>query len=291
MTEALSATTRSVRLPAAVALTASALLLGVGVPAQASATGNPATARSAAAPAAAAPAAPASSGYPAAPAATGSAATYTVRAGDTLNQIAAAHSVSLATVLSLNGLAVTSIIYPGDVLVLSGAAGAPAAPPVSGATAAAPETAPPVAAPPVPAPPAAARSGSTGTSAEFSVTTAASDVTEIPATSTNAAILASANAQLGAVQDCTVLGEQALRAAGISGVGDESPESLMKYATPVSNPQPGDFIYYADGGMGFSHNAVYIGNGQAIHSGWNGNQTVVNSVDIGSGPTYYRVNA
>ncbi len=121
---------------------------------------------------------------------------------------------------------------------------------------------------------------------------ASSGYSEIPATSTNAAILASANAQLGAgaIQDCTVLGEQALRAAGISGVGDESPESLMGYATQVSNPQPGDFIYYADGGLGFSHNAVYIGGGQAIHSGWNGNQTVIKSVDVGSGPVYYRVN-
>ncbi|GAB3252354.1 NlpC/P60 family protein [Arthrobacter pigmenti] len=119
---------------------------------------------------------------------------------------------------------------------------------------------------------------------------ASSGYTEIHASSTNAAILASAKAQVGAIQDCTVLGEQALKAAGVSGVGDESPESLMGYASPVSNPQPGDFIYYTDGGMGFSHNAVYIDGGKAIHSGWNGNQTVVKSVDVGSGPVYYRVN-
>lgn len=42
---------------------------------------------------------------------------------------------------------------------------------------------------------------------------------------------------------------------------------------------------------GISHNAVYLGDGQAIRSGWNGNQTVVFSVNVGSGPSYYRVNA
>ncbi|MHA7209971.1 NlpC/P60 family protein [Arthrobacter sp. MDT1-65] len=114
---------------------------------------------------------------------------------------------------------------------------------------------------------------------------------ESPASSTNAAILASAESQLGAGQDCTVLGEQALKAAGVGGVGDESPAGLMESATPVAVPHPGDFIYYEDGGAGVPHNAVYIGGGEAIHSGFNGGQTVVNSADIGSGPSYYRVNA
>ncbi|BAS07618.1 conserved hypothetical protein [Arthrobacter sp. Hiyo4] len=43
--------------------------------------------------------------------------------------------------------------------------------------------------------------------------------------------------------------------------------------------------------MGFSHNAVHLGDGQAVHSGWNGNQTVVDSVNVGSGPVSYRVNS
>ena len=38
-----------------------------------------------------------------------------------------------------------------------------------------------------------------------------------------------------------------------------------------------------------AHIAVYAGNGQAIHGGWNGNQTVVNSVNVGSGPVFIRV--
>lgn len=193
-------------------------------------------------------------------------------AGETLSQIGALHGISLDAILSLNGLHMASIIYPGDVITLSGAAGTPGSAP-----AAAPAPITPAAAPGMPYQPSALVPASTGG--------------QKPPSSLNRAILDAARAQMGAVQDCTVLGEVALRSAGIQGVGDESPESLMAYATPVSTPEPGDFIYYADGGMGFSHNAVYLGDGQAIHSGWNGNQTVVFSVNVGSGPSYYRVNA
>lgn len=203
---------------------------------------------------------------PAAPQAQASAA-HVVQPGDTLGRIAATYGVSLDSILSLNGLGYGSVIYVGDVIAYGGAA--PAAPLVS------------LSAPSVPA---------------ASVTTLASAVTPVAADTSalspaNQAILASAYAQLGAVQDCTVLGEVALRAAGVQGVGDESPASLMAFATPVSTPQPGDFVYYADGGMGFAHNAVYIGNGRAIHSGWNGSQTVIESVNVGSGPVFYRVMA
>lgn len=195
---------------------------------------------------------------------------YTVKQGDTLSNIATQHGLALSTLLSLNNLAMDSVIYPGDrisVLVASGNASVTAQLPAMTLT------------------------GSTESEVTSFITATGSDRAESAPSSANRAILAAAQAQLGAVQDCTVLGEVALRAAGIQGVGDESPESLMAYATPVSSPEPGDFIYYADGGMGFSHNAVYIGNGQAIHSGWNGNQTVIESVDVGSGPVYYRVNA
>ncbi len=271
--QALSAKARRIGLSAAVLTAVPALMLGAGVSAQASATSNDSAAANTAA---------ASTPFTVTPAAA-PASGYTVQSGDTIGGIAAKHAVSLDSVLSLNGLGMNSIIYPGDVIAISGADNAPAAPTANtsvGYLAAA--------AAPLPAP---AEAPAPNVSTGGSVTLASSNVTELPATSTNAAVLASANAQLGAVQDCTVLGEQALRAAGISGVGDESPASLMNYATPVSTPQPGDFIFYADGGMGFAHNAVYIGNGEAIHSGWNGNQTVVTSVNVGSGPSYYRVGA
>ena len=58
---------------------------------------------------------------------------YTVRAGDTVSAIAAKHAVSTSSVLTLNKLSGTSIIYPGQVLVVtagsgvSSSTGAPAA--------------------------------------------------------------------------------------------------------------------------------------------------------------------
>jgi len=53
---------------------------------------------------------------------------YTVIAGDTVSSIAAAHGLSTASVLALNGLGWKSLIFPGQVLSLGGSAAAPAAP-------------------------------------------------------------------------------------------------------------------------------------------------------------------
>ncbi|HET7414789.1 MAG TPA: LysM peptidoglycan-binding domain-containing protein [Arthrobacter sp.] len=249
---------------------ASALMLGLGAPAQAGATdsGSSATVSTT------------NSGVQAA-----GAATHTVQAGDTLGKIANEYGVSLNAVLSANGLDLSSIIYPGDTIQIPGASGSAAtAAPAAGAPTGAAASGPAVgAAATAPAPaPAAGDAGS-------SVTTVSSNVTEIPSSASNAAMLESAKSQLGAIQDCTALVEQALQAAGVSGVGDESVESLLQFASPVSNPQPGDIAYYADGGAGVAHIAIYIGDGKAIHSGWEGNQTVVESVDVGSGPVFYRV--
>ena len=58
---------------------------------------------------------------------------------------------------------------------------------------------------------------------------------------------------------------------------------------PPGQALPGDLIYYANGGMGVAHIAVYIGNGVAVHGGWNGNQTVTFSANVGSGPVFIRV--
>ena len=82
----------------------------------------------------------------------------------------------------------------------------------------------------------------------------------------------------------------ALKSAGIS--YHDWPAGYMSLGTTVSasEAQPGDLIYYADGGTGVAHIAVYAGNGQAVHGGWLGNQTVVNSADVGSGAVYIRVN-
>ena len=51
---------------------------------------------------------------------TSKSSTYTVKRGDTLSGIAARHGVSLSTLLNANGLKVSSPIYPGQQLKLSG---------------------------------------------------------------------------------------------------------------------------------------------------------------------------
>lgn len=56
---------------------------------------------------------------PAAPA-TAPAGSYTIKAGDTLSGIASRHGVKLANILAANRLSVTSIIYPGNKLVIPG---------------------------------------------------------------------------------------------------------------------------------------------------------------------------
>ncbi|WP_460464735.1 C40 family peptidase [Arthrobacter pigmenti] len=240
---------------------ASALMLGLGAPAQAGATD-----------------AGSSAGATVSTTASGSggqsagAATHTVQAGDTLGKIANEYGVSLNAVVSANGLGLSSVIYPGDTVQIPGASGS-AATGSTGAGAAA-------SAPAAPAP-----AGDAGSS----VSTMSSGVKEIASSSSASAIVDSAKSQVGTIQDCTALVERALQAAGVSGVGDESVESLLQFGSPVSNPQPGDIAYYADGGAGVAHIAVYIGDGKAVHGGWEGNQTVVESVDVGSGPVFYRV--
>ncbi len=55
--------------------------------------------------------------------------------------------------------------------------------------------------------------------------------------------------------------------------------------------QPGDFLFYQNGGRGTTHIAVYIGNGNAVHGGFNGRNVVIYSmyIDGASTPEAYRV--
>ena len=113
--------------------------------------------------------------------------------------------------------------------------------------------------------------------------------TTTPSGSKNAAIYQAALAQVGRYQDCTMLVTNALKSVGIN--YHDWPAGYMKLGTQVSasQAQAGDLVYYANGGTGLAHIAVYAGNGQAVHGGWLGNQTVVNSANVGSGPVYIRV--
>ena len=87
------------------------------------------------------------------------------------------------------------------------------------------------------------------------------------------AIVDGAYAQLGrSGVDCTDAAQDALAAAGLTtsrsaGGYDMGVSSFFQFGTviPASQAQPGDLMV-APGGP---HVAIYIGNGQAIHGGWN----------------------
>ena len=118
---------------------------------------------------------------------------------------------------------------------------------------------------------------------------AAAATTQVASSNKGAAIYQAALAQLGTFQDCTLLVTNALKAVGIN--FHDWPAGYMSLGTvvPASQAQPGDLVYYANGGTGLAHIGVYAGNGQAVHGGWLGNQTVLNTANLGSGPVYIRV--
>lgn len=85
----------------------------------------------------------------------------------------------------------------------------------------------------------------------------------------NAGMVSAAYAQIGMIQDCTRLVENALNAVGIP-VGDLGPMQFMNYGTVVADPQPGDMV------MQPGHVGIYVGDGQVLSSGLNGrNETAV----------------
>jgi len=148
------------------------------------------------------------------------------------------------------------------------------------------EEAAPVAAP---APAAAAPAAKPVAAVKVASATPAAPAAPVAASGKGQAILSAAYAQLGVNQDCTMLVTNSLAAVGIN--FHDWPAGYLSLGQTVSaaEAQPGDLIYYADGGAGVAHVAVYAGNGKAVHGGYNGNQTVVFSANVGSGPVFIRV--
>ncbi len=113
----------------------------------------------------------------------------------------------------------------------------------------------------------------------------------IPVGKGSAAVVAGALAQLGWVQDCTDLVQNALAAGGYTatrvqggydlgtGIGD-----YLGFGAQVSltDLQPGDILIYGYASSG-AHVAIYIGDGQAVHGGYNGS-TVIAGIEIGRLP-------
>lgn len=88
--------------------------------------------------------------------------------------------------------------------------------------------------------------------------------------STASIIANAALAQIGRSQDCTMLATNALAAAGIN--FHDWPENYSALGSWTTAPVPGDLCIYQ------GHIAVYVGNGRAVHGGWNGWTTVEYSV-------------
>ncbi len=83
-----------------------------------------------------------------------------------------------------------------------------------------------------------------------------------------------ANAALGMVGttngwQCTEVATGALNAAGV-GAGVVWPSEYIQYGYYVDPSQAvaGNLIYYNNGGNGYDHIAVYIGDGQAVHGNY-----------------------
>lgn len=109
------------------------------------------------------------------------------------------------------------------------------------------------------------------------------------ASGAGAKIVAAAYAQLGVHQDCTALVSNSLAAAGIFFHGWPAGYKSLGHAESAAEAQPGDVIYYDNAGAGMPHVAIYIGNGQAIHGGFDGGNTVVFSAYLGSGPQFIAI--
>ena len=95
-------------------------------------------------------------------------------------------------------------------------------------------------------------------------------------------IVAAAKAQVGVPQDCTDLVQNTLAAVGLTARRDQGGYDLgtgiWQYdhfgpRVALSDIQPGDILIYGNAGTG-AHVAIYIGNGQAVHGGFNGNTVI-----------------
>jgi len=113
-------------------------------------------------------------------------------------------------------------------------------------------------------------------------TTAAPTESVAPASGRGAALVGSAYFQIGQIQDCTAMVERALSSIGIIS-GDLAPAQFFQFGTVVSDPQPGDIM------ISSGHVGIYVGNGQMISGGFNGNQTVLHPVSYVGAASYVRV--
>lgn len=99
-------------------------------------------------------------------------------------------------------------------------------------------------------------------------------------------IAAAALGQLGVSQDCTMLATNSMTRAGLKYFhGWPWEYAVLGTNVGVGNAQPGDLLLYAAYNGNPAHIAVYVGNGQAVHGGWDGWTTKLWSTMVGQ-PAY-----
>ncbi|RSD25528.1 LysM peptidoglycan-binding domain-containing protein [Mesobacillus subterraneus] len=167
---------------------------------------------------------------------TSTAATYTVKSGDNLSTIAARHNLSLSQLKSINNLT-SDLIYPGQVLKLSGSATTPVATNVSTAT----------------APVVATYASNTKVNALITEAKKYIGVPYVWAGSTPSGF------------DCSGYLNYVYAKVGIS--IPRTVETIWNATKPVSSPRVGDLVFFETYKPGPSHAGIYLGDGKFIHAG------------------------
>lgn len=162
--------------------------------------------------------------------------TYTVQSGDNLSTIAARHNLSLLQLKSINNLK-SDLIYPGQVLRLSGSASTSVA--------------------------------TTVTNASTPVTAAYSSESKVNALITEAKKYIGVPYVWGGSTpsgfDCSGYLNYVYAKVGIS--IPRTAETIWNATKPVSSLRAGDLVFFETYKAGPSHAGIYIGNNEFIHAG------------------------
>ncbi len=191
-----------------------------------------------------------------------SSGTHTVASGDTLGRIASQHGTSVSALMSENGLS-SSWIYPGEQLTIPGASG-------SSSSTAAPSTS----------------SSNSSSSSSPSSSSNSSTSSAAPAASNASGVIGIAKQYTGTPYvfggaspsgfDCSGFTQYVFGKAGKSLPRVTTAQQAA--TTPVSNPQPGDLVFF---GSPAYHVGIYVGNGMMIDAPRTGSSVSVRPVFSG----------
>lgn len=176
------------------------------------------------------------SGVSPATASASASSTYIVRSGDNLSTIAARHNLSLSVLKSINNLN-SDIIYPGQILKLSGAAAAPVTTNVANAT--------------------------TTVTATYSTASKVDSLISEAKKYIGVPYVWAGSTPSGF--DCSGYLNYVYSKVGIT--IPRTVETIWNATKPVSSLRAGDLVFFETYKTGPSHAGIYIGNNKFIHAG------------------------